>query len=127
LTPKILNEHHAFDEWYVTNRFNHKHMQELWDGAKQAAHESAPSLPIAPEGGIDMTIEAVVRNHQEQLMRLPNVTAVCIGEREGKAVIKVYVTRKLPPFELRAEEVVPKALEGYEIDVEESSPITAQD
>src|SRR5215510_5856518 len=23
--------HHTFDEWYVTNRLNHKHMKELWD------------------------------------------------------------------------------------------------
>ena len=23
--------HHAFDEWYVTNRLSHKHMKELWN------------------------------------------------------------------------------------------------
>jgi hypothetical protein len=23
--------HHAFDEWYVTNRLSHKDMKELWD------------------------------------------------------------------------------------------------
>jgi hypothetical protein len=23
--------HHAFDEWYVTNRLSQKHMKELWD------------------------------------------------------------------------------------------------
>ena len=23
--------HHTFDEWYVTNHLNHKHMKELWD------------------------------------------------------------------------------------------------
>jgi hypothetical protein len=23
--------HHTFDEWYVTNHLNHKHMKKLWD------------------------------------------------------------------------------------------------
>lgn len=73
-----------------------------------------------------MSIEAVKLNHEEQLMRLPNVTGVGIGEKAGKVVIKVFVTHKAPESALRPQDVVPKTLEGYETDVEETGVIMAQ-
>lgn len=73
-----------------------------------------------------INIESVRRKYENDLMRLPNVTGVGIGEREGKEVLKVFVTRKVPDSELKAGEVVPKALNGYEIDVEEIGAVTAQ-
>jgi hypothetical protein len=71
-------------------------------------------------------IEAVKRQHEEQLLRLPNVTGVGIGEKAGKVVIKVFVTHKVPESALRPQEIVPKTLEGYETDVEEIGIVTAQ-
>lgn len=73
-----------------------------------------------------MSIEAVKKKHEEKLMRLPNVTGVGIGEKTGKAVIKVFVTHKVPESALRPQEIVPKLLEGYESDVEEIGVVTAQ-
>jgi len=73
-----------------------------------------------------MSIKAVKMKHEEQLMRLPNVTGVGIGEKAGKAIIKVFVTHKVPESALRPQEIVPKSLEGYETDVEEIGVITAQ-
>ncbi len=73
-----------------------------------------------------MSIEAVKEKHKEQLMWLPNVTGVGIGKKAGKAVIKVFVTHKVPKSDLRPQEIVPKSLEGYETEVEEIGDITAQ-
>lgn len=73
-----------------------------------------------------MSIEAVKARHEEQLMRLPNVTGVGIGEKTGKAVIKVFVTHKLPESALRPQEIVPRSLAGYATDVEEIGAVTAQ-
>jgi hypothetical protein len=73
-----------------------------------------------------MSIEAVKRKYEEQLMRLPNVTGVAIGERAGEQVIKVFVTLKVPESLLRPEEIVPKTLDGCGTDVEEIGVITAQ-
>jgi len=73
-----------------------------------------------------MGVEAVKTKHEEQLMRLPNVVGVGIGERAGKPVIKVFVTQKVPDSALRPQEIIPKSLEGYETSVEEIGVITAQ-
>ena len=74
-----------------------------------------------------MSINAVRMKYEEQLMSLPNVTGVGIGEKEGKEVIKVFVKQKVPEAELRPEEIVPHDLEGFEVDVEEIGEVTAQD
>ena len=73
-----------------------------------------------------MSIEDVKEKHEEQLMRLRNVTGVGIGEKGGKAVIKVFVTHKVPESELKSQEIVPKKLEGWETDVEEIGVVTPQ-
>ncbi len=73
-----------------------------------------------------MSIEAVRKKYEERLMQLPNVTIVAIGEKAGKDVIKVYVTHKVPESELRPQDIIPKKLDGYETDVEESGVVTAQ-
>jgi len=73
-----------------------------------------------------MSIEAVKEKNEERLMGLPNVTGVGIGEKAGKPVIKVFVTHKVPESALQPQEVVPKALEGWETDVEEIGVVTAQ-
>lgn len=73
-----------------------------------------------------MSIESVRKKYEEQLLRLPNVTIVGLGRKADRDVIKVYVTHKVPEADLRPGEVIPKILEGYEIDVEESGVLTAQ-
>ena len=73
-----------------------------------------------------MSIEPVKRKYEEQLMRLPNVTGVGIGEKAGKEIIKVFVTHKVPLSALQPQEVIPKMLEGYETDVEEIGVVMAQ-
>jgi hypothetical protein len=73
-----------------------------------------------------MNVEAVRIKYEEQLMRLPNVTGVGIGEKAGKEAIKVFVTHKVPESSLRPEEIIPKTLEGFEVDVEEIGVVMAQ-
>ena len=73
-----------------------------------------------------MSIDAIKQKYEEQLMQLPNVTGVGIGEKAGKKVIKVFVTHKVPESDLRPAEVIPKELEEYETDVEETGTLTAQ-
>jgi hypothetical protein len=64
--------------------------------------------------------------HEAELLALPNVTGVGIGERAGRPVIKVFVTEKVPESSLAPEERVPASLEGYEVDVEAIGAIEVQ-
>lgn len=80
-----------------------------------------------------MDIVSIKEKHEDQLLKLPNVVGVAIGEKvvkgqvmPGKEVIKVLVTRKVPESQLKPDQVIPKTLEGYETDVEEVGIITAQ-
>ncbi len=65
-----------------------------------------------------MDIKAVLKKYEPQLLQLPNVTGVGIGEKDGKEVILVFVTHKIPEPELRPHEIVPKILDEFETDVE---------
>jgi hypothetical protein len=71
-----------------------------------------------------MNIEAVRRKYEDQLLALLNVVGVAIGERRGAPVIKIYVTHKVPATEL-SDQLVPRELEGYPTDVEETGQFTA--
>jgi len=73
------------------------------------------------------TIEAVLNARAPELERMRNVTGVGIGRRGDTDVIKVFVTHKVPRSQLRPEDVVPRELEGFVVDVEEIGAITAQD
>jgi hypothetical protein len=73
-----------------------------------------------------MSIHAAQQQHQDELLRLPNVVGVGIGEKGGKQVIKVLVTHKVPASALKPEEVIPKTVGGYATDVEEVGSVTAQ-
>jgi hypothetical protein len=75
---------------------------------------------------VQIDIADVKTKYEDQLMGLPNVTGVGIGEKEGKEVIVVFVTHKVPRRALQPDEVVPKVLEGYVTDVEEIGIVTAQ-
>lgn len=73
-----------------------------------------------------MNLETVKRKYEKQLLKFPNVMGVSIGEKGGKKVIKVFVTRKLPESSLLSEEIIPETLEGFEVDVEEIGNVTLQ-
>ncbi len=64
--------------------------------------------------------------YETQLMGLPNLVGMGIGEKAGKPVIKVFVTHKVPESALRPQEIIPRLLEGYETDVEAIGVVTAQ-
>ncbi len=74
----------------------------------------------------DVGINEVKARHEAELLDLPNVNGVGIGERAGKPVIKVFVTQKVPESALARDERVPASLEGYDVDVEELGVIEAQ-
>jgi hypothetical protein len=73
-----------------------------------------------------MSINTVKDKYEQRLMQLPNVTGVGVGEKVGKPVIKVFVTRKVDKSALRPNEVVPDQLDGYQTDVEEIGVVTTQ-
>ena len=73
-----------------------------------------------------MDIKEVKKRHAGELMALPNVTAVGVGEREGTPVIKVFVVRKLPLETLAEVERVPREVEGVPCDVEEMGVVSAE-
>jgi len=75
---------------------------------------------------VNMSIKSVKRKYEDQLMGLPNVTGIGIGEREGREVLKVFVTQKVPESELKPTEIIPKVLDGYEVDVDDIGFVTAQ-
>jgi hypothetical protein len=77
-------------------------------------------------GGIENGIAKAKARHEAELLALPNVTGVGIGERAGQPVIKVFVTEKVPESMLAREERVPTSLDGYEVDVEAIGLIEAQ-
>lgn len=72
-----------------------------------------------------MSIESVRRSAERDLLRLPNVVSVGIGEKGGRRVIQVGVTRKVPVSGLPPEHVIPDSLDGYEVDVVEIGPPVA--
>jgi hypothetical protein len=74
----------------------------------------------------EITIDEAKRRHEDELLDLPNVTGVAIGERGGKPVIKVFVTDQVRESMLGPHERVPASLEGYEVDVEEIGVIRAE-
>jgi hypothetical protein len=73
-----------------------------------------------------MNIGEVMEMHRDNLMSLTNVIGVGIGEKDGTPAIKVFVTKKMPEIALLPQDIIPKVLDGYEIDVDEIGSIRAQ-
>lgn len=67
--------------------------------------------------------------HENALLALPNVIGVGTGrdEETGAEVIDVYVQRKVSRAELRADEVIPRALDGVPVRVVPLGEVTAQE
>jgi hypothetical protein len=75
----------------------------------------------------DASIEEVLRRHEQELLELPNVVAVGIGERGGKPAIAVFVTRKAPESELAPGERIPHTLDGQPVDVAEIGVVETEE
>lgn len=73
-----------------------------------------------------MSIESARQAAEADLMRLPNVVAVGIGEKAGREVITVFVERKVPEAQLGPDEMIPKAVQGYPVEVEEAGVVTSE-
>jgi hypothetical protein len=73
-----------------------------------------------------MDQDAAIRQAEKQLMSKANVTGVGMGERGGKAVMQVFVTRKLPESEVAAGDLIPKSVAGYPTDVVEIGVVSTQ-
>lgn len=72
-----------------------------------------------------MRIERVRESYENELMQLPNVVGIGIGEKDGHPVIKVFVTQKVEITSLSPEQVIPKRLSNFPVVVEELGKITA--
>ncbi|HSK15407.1 MAG TPA: hypothetical protein VK915_04490 [Gaiellaceae bacterium] len=74
-----------------------------------------------------VSIEEVLRRQEQELLSLPNVVAVGIGERAGEPAIAVFVTRKVPESELAPDDLVPRSLDGYPVDVAEIGVVETEE
>ncbi len=93
--------------------------------ARRRAHaRGPPRLPVSgnpayKESHMPNEIDDVLQRHAAELLALPNVVTVGIGERDGQPTIVVGVTEMVSSAELAPEERVPETLEGHEVDVQE--------
>jgi hypothetical protein len=87
-------------------------------GSKDASRGSNPSQEAK------MTqrrpINEVLANHDQEILAIPGVTMIYAGvDTEGEACIKVGVVTATPEVEER----IPKVLEGWTVEVEETGEI----
>jgi hypothetical protein len=66
---------------------------------------------------IELSIEDVLRMHDQELRRLPNVTGVGIGQRDGEEVIIVFVKDIGARGPIHSREAIPETLEGYPVEI----------
>jgi hypothetical protein len=71
------------------------------------------------------TLREVRQHHEPALLALPNVVGVSDETVDGRDVILVLVSRKVPVEQLAPGEVVPEELEGFPTDVVEIGTPTA--
>ncbi|OQR53572.1 hypothetical protein [Bacillus sp. CDB3] len=71
-----------------------------------------------------MELEKVVRKYEVDLLRLPYVVGVGMGFSQGKEVIQVFVSKKVPRSQLKVEEQIPAQLETYLTNIIEVGTIT---
>jgi len=70
----------------------------------------------------------VRQRYEKELLALPNVIGVGTSrdDETGSEVIHVYVQRKVPRPELRAEEMIPRALDGVPVKVVPLGDVAAE-
>jgi hypothetical protein len=77
--------------------------------------------PSPPKSSPVRDINAVLRDHDKELMAIPGVVGVYVGllEDDKTPCLKVMAVKKTPEFERR----IPKNLEGYPVRIEETGII----
>ncbi len=68
-----------------------------------------------------MKIEDVLRRHEKQLIDIPGVTAVGIGEMNGKPVIVIMINQRTAELTKK----LPSQLEGFGVKIEVSGEISS--
>lgn len=68
-----------------------------------------------------MNIEQVFDRHHDQIMAIPGVTGLGIGDKNGQPAIIIMVRQFSPDLRAR----LPRALEGHPVIVEQSGEIIA--
>ena len=68
---------------------------------------------------MSMSIESVMHEHEPELLQIPGVTGVGIGEERGQQIIIVFVKKQLSEDALPSSQPIPTTLEGYTVDVRE--------
>jgi hypothetical protein len=68
-----------------------------------------------------MDIEQAFAQHHDQLMEVPGVTGLGIGEKDGQPAIVVMVGERTAELEAR----LPRSLAGHPVVVEQSGEISA--
>lgn len=66
--------------------------------------------------------DEVKQRHEEELMRIPGVVGVGVGQCDEQACIKVFLERQTP--ELAG--IIPDELEGVQVELEEIGRVSAQ-
>ncbi len=67
-----------------------------------------------------MEIEQVLARHEQELMRIPGVNGVGIGERQGNPVLLVMLDRSASQLPV----TIPRQLEGFPVEIEEIGEVT---
>lgn len=73
-----------------------------------------------------MTIDDVLRQHEDALLSLPDVQGVGIGERDGVKVIRLLTIREISEAS-RESAGIPLEIDGYKVELQAIGPISAQD
>ena len=66
-----------------------------------------------------MSIESVMHEHEQELLGIPGVTGVGIGEQRGQQVIIAFVKKQPSEDALPSSQGIPTTLEGFTVDVRE--------
>src|SRR3546814_13803067 len=77
----------------------------------ERGHEQRDFLDRQPETNLEetqMDLSTVLRRHEDDLLAYPNVNAVGIGERAGRAAIKVMGVRTAPEASLHPGKIMPQ-------------------
>lgn len=73
--------------------------------------------------------EQARNKHESALLKLPHVLGVGVGrdDETGQETIVVFVDRKMPSHDLRAEEVIPQSVDGVPIRVRPIGQVEAEE
>jgi hypothetical protein len=66
-----------------------------------------------------MTVVSALKKNRKKLLRLPDVTSVGVGQKNGKDVILVFVKRGGAQMTARSADTIPQTVDGYEVDIHE--------